>query len=144
MDRLLTLFVTLVVAAAAAGGGVWLYDRHPPISVTVPVGPFRPTFNVAHKSLKQERDEAVTEAERLAKANAACLAGIDAQNASIVGLGEQSARALAEASNAVRRARQGQERADRAVAALTSVRPASGDLCADYEAADADVRRAIQ
>ncbi len=139
MDRLLTLLVTLCVAVV----GALAWDRHPPVSFTVPIGPFRPRFELP-PSLKQERDEAVAEAERLAGANAECLGSLARQNAAVADLERAGAKARRDAEKAVADALRGRGEAAARVSRLRSVPPAGGDLCARYEAADRAVLEALR
>lgn len=92
MDRLITLLCTMLLSAAIAGGGVWAWDRHAPISI-----PFLFWHITAPPSIAMERDAALS-ASRMAQDDLnRCNVSLRAQNASIAQAAKLGAAATAQA-----------------------------------------------
>lgn len=128
MDRIITLLVTMTVALAIGAGGVWVYDRHPPIGFDVPWP--------ASWVLRTRRIEAPDSlATRMAQAEALAAA----RKGELDRLARAGAAATEEASAGIAMA-QPEIRAHQAIAAgLRDFVPAGADELTRWRSADAEV-----
>lgn len=147
MDRMISYFVALAVAAALALG----WDRHPPIGYTAPWWLGRLHVELP-ASLAEQRDVAVENARRAKAAEtlaeqrlSLAVAKVSAQDASILAMAADRNAKLAEATAQVALAKQGEARAQARAAKVNSYRTApNASVCQDLLAADEVVRAAIQ
>lgn len=90
MDRIFTLICTLLLAAGIAGGGVWAWDRHPPISAQVLFWRIR-----LPDSLQAQRDAALAASRIALDGQKRCDASLAVQNRSIAQASAAGAKAMA-------------------------------------------------
>lgn len=135
MDRLLLPLIGLLAWALAAGGGVWWWDRHPPLHWRGPIPLLGPTLSLPD-SLVTQRDRARALAaaaegdRRQCRANAQALTeAIGAQNAAVARLRTDSEARLARSAKAAQAARAVAQSQRVRVEAILAARPAGADLC---------------
>lgn len=135
MDRLLLPLIGLLAWALAAGGGVWWWDRHPPLHWRGPIPLLGPTLSLPD-SLVTQRDRAlalaaVAAADRqTCRANTQALTGaLAAQNAAVARLRTDSEVRVARSAKAAQAARAVAESQRVHIAAILAARPAGADLC---------------
>lgn len=138
MDRLISFFITLIVAMGLA----LAYDRQAPAYLTLPIPIWRPKIELPG-SLAFQR-EAVAQVGVEKAATKACQGALSVQGASIRTAAAVSADKLAKATHDLLSARVVAESLRVNIPALQAYQPKGADVCAAWADADKHVVEALK